>query len=198
MINSGGVARVTRRDESQAATRAKLLRAARKLFARDGYSVTSLEKIAQEAGFSKGAIYSNFKGKGEVFHAVLEAQGRHNIEPLLKAIRDSRSGEDAIEITARWADQNSRDGSWSMLVIDHARHGDQIGFNETEQSFFQLNWRVLGEALLDRFPRRDLEPEKLGAVVFALIFAPAMTFISEPTPGEIVRTALRAMLIPAS
>lgn len=41
-------------------------------FSRDGYHATSLEGIANEAGFSKGAVYSNFTGKPDLFLALME------------------------------------------------------------------------------------------------------------------------------
>jgi AcrR family transcriptional regulator len=60
------------RAERQRATRAALLAAAREGFARDGYHGANLEAIANEAGFSKGAVYSNFDGKADLFLAVID------------------------------------------------------------------------------------------------------------------------------
>lgn len=42
------------------------------MFAEDGYHAASLERIAREAGFTKGAIYSNFDGKPALFLAVMD------------------------------------------------------------------------------------------------------------------------------
>ncbi len=60
------------REETQARTRAHLLRAANRLFLRDGYVATSLAAIAEEAGLTKGAVYSNFESKEDLFLAVLQ------------------------------------------------------------------------------------------------------------------------------
>ena len=60
------------REESKARTRAELLRAADRLFLRRGFVATSLSEIADEAGLTKGAVYSNFASKEELFLAVLE------------------------------------------------------------------------------------------------------------------------------
>lgn len=65
------MARLTRA-ESQARTREQLIETAKQLFLRDGYSVTSLERVADEAGYSKGAVYSNFRNKDELCLAVLD------------------------------------------------------------------------------------------------------------------------------
>ena len=60
------------RAERQARTRAELLATAAQVFARRGYSGASVEEIAEEAGYSHGAVYSNFDGKADLFLAVFE------------------------------------------------------------------------------------------------------------------------------
>jgi AcrR family transcriptional regulator len=60
------------RVEKQARTRAELLATAAKVFARRGYNGASVEEIAEEAGYSHGAVYSNFDGKADLFLAVFE------------------------------------------------------------------------------------------------------------------------------
>ena len=57
--------RVTRA-ERQAQTRERLIEVAREMFLSDGYAATSLDKVAVRAGFSKGAVYSNFAGKEQL------------------------------------------------------------------------------------------------------------------------------------
>ena len=76
--------RLTRR-ESQDATRERLIQAARKAFVRHGFDAASVEKIAADAGFSRGAFYSNFRSKDELFVAVLQAE-RQGIEKALDEI----------------------------------------------------------------------------------------------------------------
>jgi AcrR family transcriptional regulator len=61
------------REESKAKTRAELLRAANRLFLRDGYVATSLATIAEEAAVTKGAVYSNFDSKEDLFLALLQS-----------------------------------------------------------------------------------------------------------------------------
>lgn len=58
--------------ERQRETREALILAALDAFSRDGYHATSLEGIANEAGFSKGAVYSNFAGKSDLFLALMD------------------------------------------------------------------------------------------------------------------------------
>lgn len=61
------------RQDQQQETRDTLVAAARSVFAETGYHAASLEAIAREAGYSKGAVYSNFSGKADLFLAVMDA-----------------------------------------------------------------------------------------------------------------------------
>jgi AcrR family transcriptional regulator len=60
------------RAEQQSRTRAALVASARRVFARDGFHGANLTAIAREAGLTKGAVYSNFANKADVFLAVLD------------------------------------------------------------------------------------------------------------------------------
>jgi AcrR family transcriptional regulator len=60
------------RAERQARTRAELLATAATVFAERGYAGASVEEIAERAGYSHGAVYSNFAGKADLFLAVFE------------------------------------------------------------------------------------------------------------------------------
>lgn len=68
---NGWMARLTRA-ESRAETRAKLLDAARTVIAEHGYAGASVEAIAEAAGFSKGAVYSNFASKEALVLALID------------------------------------------------------------------------------------------------------------------------------
>src|SRR5947207_11600331 len=61
------------RDEKKSRTRQALLTAAAKLVARDGAQATSLDRIAEEAGLTKGAVYSNFSSKEDLLFALAES-----------------------------------------------------------------------------------------------------------------------------
>src|SRR3954453_5948932 len=64
------------REERKAQTRSDLLRAASRLFVRNGFVATSLSDIAEEAALTKGAVYSNFDSKEELFLALLQETDR--------------------------------------------------------------------------------------------------------------------------
>lgn len=64
-------------------TKAALLGAAAKVFARRGYDGASISEIASEAGLTSGAIYAHFSSKAELFVATLRAYGERDLDRVL-------------------------------------------------------------------------------------------------------------------
>jgi AcrR family transcriptional regulator len=62
------------REESRAQTRERLLEAARTVFLQDGIEAVSIEEVAEAAGYSRGAFYSNFESKDDLLCAVLDRE----------------------------------------------------------------------------------------------------------------------------
>jgi AcrR family transcriptional regulator len=60
------------RDEKRAETRSALVRSAADVFARRGFHAASVDEIAENAGFSVGALYSNFERKEDLLLAAIE------------------------------------------------------------------------------------------------------------------------------
>src|SRR5258708_26465376 len=61
-------------DRRRALTRQHLLAAASEVFARRGYAAATIDEVAERAGFSKGAVYSNFSSKEHLLMAVMQEQ----------------------------------------------------------------------------------------------------------------------------
>src|SRR5881227_1014476 len=61
------------REEKKAQTRERLIEAAARGFAEKGFATTSLDEVADAAGLTKGAVYSNFENKEDLVEAVLRA-----------------------------------------------------------------------------------------------------------------------------
>ena len=77
------------REEKKARTRAQLIDAAATVFARRGFAGASLDEVAEEAGLTKGAVYSNFDSKEELFQAVIDDRlnepMRHRAEGIVSS-----------------------------------------------------------------------------------------------------------------
>jgi AcrR family transcriptional regulator len=63
-------------------TRERLLDAAFTVFADAGVQATSIEAVCEAAGFTRGAFYSNFASKEELFHALFERKAREHLQAL--------------------------------------------------------------------------------------------------------------------
>ncbi|WP_019833590.1 TetR/AcrR family transcriptional regulator [Sphingomonas sp. PR090111-T3T-6A] len=184
------------REQSRAATREKLLAAARANFARHGYDAASVDRIADEAGFSKGAVYSNFRSKEDLFLAVMASPTLVDLPALLTAMDTAPGPAEIIDTLSQWADEQARDNGWALLILDHVRSARQSKtFGDQQAEVFKLTWTELGKALAARLPehRRATDPETLGALMCELAYAPAMSFTSRPTAGDLVRLALSGL-----
>src|SRR5258708_32976215 len=103
------------RTESQARTRDKLLATAKTCFLRDGYAATSLDGIADAAGYSKGAVYSNFKNKDELCLAVLDKIRAERAAQLVASVADKRTLEERIRGFEGWAERHIGDRACTSL-----------------------------------------------------------------------------------
>src|SRR6266404_7451504 len=80
-----------RQRERTAATRRKLLAAAKRIFAQQGFEAARLEDIAAGAGYTRGAFYANFEDKEEIFFALLEEWVRQRIDSVTAVLRRQKS-----------------------------------------------------------------------------------------------------------
>lgn len=108
------------RAESQARTREQLVATAKQLFLRDGYGPTSLDKVADAAGYSKGAVYSNFRNKDELCLAVLDDIHAEQAARIAEVITGSTTVEERITRFQDWAERNIGDQAWTALEVEFA------------------------------------------------------------------------------
>ncbi len=115
-------ARRETRAEKQARTRAELLATAASVFAERGYEGASVEEIAERAGYSHGAVYSNFAGKADLFLAVFEDYMAGRARELV--VTQEGLDEDApLEVRARaladqWMERFAADRESFLLHLE--------------------------------------------------------------------------------
>ena len=78
-------------------SRIRLPCAASDLFARQGYKATSVDQIVAAAGYTRGALYWNFKNKRELFLAVYEAALEQASKNILSRVAGSADCRERIE-----------------------------------------------------------------------------------------------------
>ena len=113
----GSSGRLTRAQRKEM-TRELLLDAAIEVFAEKGYHGASLDDVAEAAGFTKGAVYSNFGRKSDLFRALLERESGRNSEALRYAIA-AVPYEFLPELAGEWIDQDPAERrDWEILAIE--------------------------------------------------------------------------------
>lgn len=171
---STSTARRLSREESQAQTRARLIDTARKLFVGNGYGGTSIRDIADQAGYSQGAFYSNFASKEAVLLELLRGHMEAEAAHLSKVMHHAgRTPEQIFAELESWADSLDRDADWGTLSIELQLHAKRSpGFAAAYQTVWDGHRRGLGDvigklfATLKRTP--PAEPEQLAAAFMAL------------------------------
>src|SRR4051812_18261558 len=100
---------VQTRAERQAQTREDLIDAAEALFTSHGFHATSLDAVAVAAGYTKGAVYSNFSSKEDLFFAVYERRVERHEAPVVELF-DGRpdAGEAILRVIAAVGDLRRR------------------------------------------------------------------------------------------
>jgi AcrR family transcriptional regulator len=108
------------REDSRDRTTQRLLAAARKLIAKRGLSDTSLEDIAEEAGYTRGAFYSNFSSKGDLFIELLR-RDHEATNVQLRALRDDSLPLDHIQQRIREIHTQMYSTNESFMIWTEAR-----------------------------------------------------------------------------
>jgi AcrR family transcriptional regulator len=78
------------------ATRRGLLKAARKLFGKQGYASTSVDEVVRAAGVTKGALYHHFRDKDDLFRAVVEQVKVDVTSTAANSYFDDSQGDDPL------------------------------------------------------------------------------------------------------
>jgi AcrR family transcriptional regulator len=112
------------RGERQARTRGELIDAAERLFSAEGFHATSLDAVADEAGSTRGAVYSNFASKEDLFFAVYEQRVERFLPELQSAPSEASDiGEALLSVTAthRARREREQDG-WLAVFLEFWTH----------------------------------------------------------------------------
>ncbi|EHP40938.1 TetR family transcriptional regulator [Cupriavidus basilensis OR16] len=193
------------REQSQAQTRERLLEAARSLFVQRGFGGTSIRDIAEEAGYSQGAFYSNFLDKEalllDLLRGHMEAEARQ-----LATVFDTaeRAGAEVLAGLDAWAAALHADADWAMLSIELQMHANRSPtFAGAYRAVWDTHRSELGR-LIERLFRHlgrvpPAEPEELAASFMALAHGLALqrgTTSADPT-GRMLMLFLRGLLASA-
>jgi AcrR family transcriptional regulator len=114
------------RNERKERTRDEIVAAAHRVFLRDGFHGATLDDIAEEAGYTKGAVYSNFDGKDALFLALLDSQFETRLAPFLEQIEAAETVDEALRGNARLMAETARQQPrWAPLVVEFWTHASR-------------------------------------------------------------------------
>ncbi len=99
-------------------TRKRLLDAAEEVFVRDGYEGAQLDAIATAAGRSKGAVYTHFKSKEDLFLALFEHRTRRHVERLLTGLKEDSNRTQRLETFRQFYIELVNDKQFPILTLE--------------------------------------------------------------------------------
>jgi AcrR family transcriptional regulator len=179
-------------------TQARLLDAAEGVFVRDGYEGAQLDEIAATAGRSKGAVYTHFKSKEDLFLVLYEHQIRSHIDRLVNGLRKCTNRKQSLEAFREFYVELARDRTWPILTLEFKlfalRHPDS---KERLRRAFELSKatnddaiyrQLFGQLTKGQQSDNDLSLLALGPIVSGLILE------SHFEPDELSEKALRRIL----
>lgn len=200
--------RVLTRKERQEQTRAGLLDAAATVFAQRGYTDASVEQIAAEAGYSTGALYSNFGSKEELFLALADREVARRVAEI-RAVGDAaREGGDTAQAARQLERLLGSNPDWPLLLNEFRADGvrdaelsEQLRIRRAavHDALVELLERLAAQRGVQlRHPASMLAPA-LGAVLNGLAFERATNPGSLPDDvfAEYVAAALACSIAPA-
>jgi AcrR family transcriptional regulator len=189
-------ARLTRK-ESQELTRGRLLDSAQRCFARYGYDGSSVDRIAEGAGFSKGAFYSNFDSKESILLEILRGHHAEYIADLRAMIDQATNAEQMNRALGRWSAMRNQEPEWASLNIELQLQAKRDGrFRPKYLDYFRRYREALAELITLRFEKVGLRPparvDDLAAVLVAIADGLALQrTLAGPATPEITGTMVR-------
>ena len=196
-------ATTTRRADSQARTRQLVLEAAERLFVANGFAATSLEDIAREAGFSKGAVYSNFEGKTDLFFAIVEQQFEQLAERLRVAVEAEDDALSRLAAVGTWYEAFLQvEFGWTRSLPEVAALAAQD--EDARQRFGRL-LKAIEASITDLTAQQQeslgirfgLPPEQVAALVVALVMGLTVRSLHDlDSPPQLFHDALARFLLP--
>jgi AcrR family transcriptional regulator len=174
------------RAERQAQTRQALLDAAARVFIERGFAGSSVEAIAEEAGYTRGAFYSNFESKEQLFAELLQQRVysvyRGMAEATVSGARPSlrETGEQLARIQA------NEEGHWLfrlwLELLAHA--GRDEAFRSIAAGFWSANRKLIAEGVRRAYEEAGepppADPDRLASAMIALDIGLALQHFVDP------------------
>ncbi len=186
---------VNRQEARSGATRAKLVRAARVLFARKGFAGAGTEEIVRRAGVTRGALYHQYPAKEDLFLAVYEQVERELTERVVAGLGEIDSPLAAL-----------RAGMRAFLVACTAPEVQRIVLIDGPAVLGWERWREVAEryglglienelrTAIDAGEIAPLAPGPLAHLLMGALDEAALLLVREPDAADEIAATLDRLL----
>ena len=198
------MARLTRAQRRQE-TRARLLDAAAQVFALRGFHAATVDEVAEAAGYTKGAVYSNFATKDELFLDLLDQRMAAQLLQVEALYAIESSEELVAALRGRTEREFAAARDFGVLMVEFSLYAmrNPVARAELAKRYRQLRGR-LAELITKRYGRRQaslpMPPQHLAALALATDAGLFLQYSAEPgaLPWELHADAMIQLLDPSS
>jgi AcrR family transcriptional regulator len=191
-----------RRAERRELTRSQILDAAERVFAREGLRGASVEAIAEEAGYSHGAIYSNFSSKEDLFLVLVEERIDARLARVYEAADTELSrGSEPLETARRYMAILQQERGAMLLLVDFWNQavrdpGAAAKFAERHARMRGLIGRMVEGVVRDTGLELALPRDQAATALIALTNGFAIERLADPSaaPDEVFAHAIAALV----
>ena len=183
-----------------AEVRSRILAAAAGVFAQRGFTAASVDEVAAAAGFTKGAVYSNFENKDDLFFALLGEQVKARIAVARQALAEAggSSQEQMWVMGEALSRVLTADRDWQLLFLEFWQRAVREPAVGRRFAAHREGMRTLiAEAFRNESQRRGatlaLPPERMATVALALSNGLAIEELA--SPGTVPPTLLSEVLV---
>jgi AcrR family transcriptional regulator len=186
------------RAEKRERTYEELLLAAEKLFVERGFHATSVDEIAFEAGYTKGAVYSNFESKEDLFFAVYERRAERAMAEIEEVLVENGPAA-GLEVLASDAARRrgGADDGWLAVFFEFWAH--VVRRPELRERFARIHGRALEPmaAAVERFAGErgisiPVEARSLNVAMNAMVLGLSLERLTQP---DVVDAGLGARMV---
>ncbi len=190
------------RRQPRAQTREDLLDAAARVFAQRGFHGASVEAVSEAAGFSTGAVYSNFESKEELFLSLYEERIQRRRRELREAA--ARAGGGAAGLASAVASVEQvfrRERDWFLLYFEFSLHAARNpAFARRFEAVREEGLTELADGLAEGLDRAGLrpavDPGELARAVRALSHGLALeSLVNEQSAPEALLGRMLALIV---
>lgn len=174
------------RSRNRTLTVERILAAAEKLFLEKGFRATSIQEIAQAAGYTTGAIYSSYTGKDDLFLAVYRRKAREQENLWRTALAEVTTPADAPQAMGSALTKGLLEPAWYAVIFEflsYAARDDRLARDAAD--IYRSGQVLVAEMLGDIASASPMPIERLAQVVVGLLRGLALTWFIDPDAVDV-------------